>query len=233
MKRLAIIFGIILFAALMANVECANPFVTVVGEGTVTVPADSITISVSVKSRDNNMTQAQDEVQKNMDKVVDALKSAGIKDEEILPGQSSGISSFHSSSKVCRTINNTTLCEINTEQISSLEKSAIVRLNTNDLSRIDRVVNVAESAGAKAYVAGYSLSDAKVAVADARQKAVANAKDNAKGMAEAAGVRLGKVVGISDYAYPDIGPADSYSGFGKEGMVQVTSYVVVTYEIVI
>jgi uncharacterized protein YggE len=228
MKLLAIVFGIIFLAAFLANVEGANQAVTVVGEGTVTVAADAATISVSVQSQNDNMTQAQDEVQEKMNSVLDVLKSTGVKDEEILSGQSNSISAFHSQSNVCRTINNTTVCMNSTDQISSLERSAVIRLKTSDQSRIDRVVDAAKSAGAKAYLAGYGLSDTKEAVADARQKAVANAKENAEGMADAAGARLGEVLEISDYAYPYIEAAD---GAEETGMVRVTSYVVVTYEI--
>jgi len=86
-------------------------------------------------------------------------------------------------------------------------------------------LNAARSAGATAEVSGYSLNDANESVADARKKAVENAKDNAQGMASAAGARLGKVLDISEYAYPNISAAD------QPGMVDVTSYVVVTYEI--
>ncbi|MDD1748428.1 MAG: SIMPL domain-containing protein, partial [Methanothrix sp.] len=82
MKWLVIIFGIMIGATLAA---AANPL-TAMGEGTVTVPADTATISVSVESDNKNMTEAQAAVQEKMGQVIDALKRAGVKDEEILPG---------------------------------------------------------------------------------------------------------------------------------------------------
>ena len=206
-----------------------NPTLTIVGEGTVTVPADTATISVSVESGIGNMTEAQASVQEKMDQIIDALKTAGVKDEEILPGQSSGVSSFQSTSKVCKRVNNSTVCENNTQQASSLERSTVIRLRSTDESRINQVLDVARSAGAQAYVAGYGLSDASKAAAEARQKALANAKENAAGMAAAEGVRLGKVVDISDYGYP-VALTDYYSSLAPLGVVDVTSYVIVTYE---
>jgi len=206
-----------------------NPTLTIVGEGTVTVPADTSTITASVESGIGNMTEAQAAVQEKMDLVIDALKTAGVKDEEILPGQSSGVSSFQSTSKVCKRVNNSTVCENNTQQASSLERSTVIRLRSTDESRINQVLDVARSAGAQAYVAGYGLSDASKAAAEARQKAVANAKENAAGMAAAEGVRLGKVVDISDYGYP-VALTDYYSSLAPLGVVDVTSYVIVTYE---
>lgn len=231
MKWLAIIFGAIFLVAATAQADSGNPMLTIAGQGTATAQADTVTISVSVTSNNNNMTQAQAEVAESMGKALDALKAAGVKDDEIMPGQSSGVTSFQSTSKVCRKINNTTICDNDSFGASSLEKSAVIRMKTTDKSRIDSVVNAAKSAGADAYVAGYGLSDNSKAVAEARQKAVANAKENAQGMASAAGARLGKVLDISEYGYPDVRVKES-SFSGQPGIVEVTSYVIVTYEIV-
>jgi uncharacterized protein len=230
MKWLAIIFSIMITAILPTMAMGENPTMTIVGEGTVTVPADTATIYVSVESGMENMTIAQADVQKKMGQLIDALKAAGVKDEEIMPGRSSGVSSFHSSSKVCKRVNNSTVCENSTVQASSLERSMIVRLKSADNTRISRVLEAARSAGAQAYVAGYGLSDADKATAQARQKAVANAKENAAGMAASEGVRLGKVLDISDYGYP-VGLNDYSGSSAQPGMVDVTSYVIVTYEL--
>ena len=229
MKWLVIIFGIMITASLPALAVGTNPTLTIVGEGTVTVPADTATISVSVESGNENMTEAHAAVQGKMGQVIDALKAAGVKDEEILPGQSSGVSSFQSTSKVCKRVNNSTVCENNTEHVSSLERSTVIRLRSTDESRINSVLDVARSAGAQAYVAGYGLSDASKAASEARQKAVANAKENAAEMAAAEGVRLGAVRDISDYGYP-VALNNYYGSSAQLGMVDVTSYVIVTYE---
>jgi hypothetical protein len=229
MKWLVIIFGIMITASLSAMAVGTNPTLTIVGEGTVTVPADTATISVSVESGNENMTEAQVAVQGKMSQVIDALKRAGVKDEEILPGQSSGVSSFQSTSKVCKKVNNSTVCENNTARASSLERSTVIRLKSTDESRINRVLDAARSAGAQAYVAGYGLSDSSKAASEARQKAVANAKENAAEMAAAEGMRLGAVLDISDYGYP-VALNDYNGGSAQPGTVDVTSYVIVTYE---
>ncbi len=225
MKRLAILLGIVIFAALSAQAEGDNPNLTTLGEGTVTVPADTVAISVSVQSNNENTSLAQSEVQEKMNQAIDALKAAGVKDEEILPGQASGVTDIQSSSRTCKVVNNTTVCENTTQRVSSLEKTTIVRLKTRDESKINSVVNAAKSAGASADVEGYGLGDTGAASSQARQKAVDNAKENAEGMATAAGGRLGNLVDISDYALPYVSSSD------QPGMVDVTSYVVVTYEI--
>lgn len=229
MKWLAIIFCILIFGP-MAIAQDAEHTITMFGEGAETVPADTALISVSVESGNENMTEAQAEVQTKMDHLLDVLMKAGVKEEDILPGQSSGISSFQSSSKVCKTVNNTTVCENNTQQVSSLQRSTVVRIKSTDESKIDEVMNAARSAGADAYVAAYSLNDSSKAMAEARKKAVANARENAAGVASQAGGSLGKALDISDYGYPGVEMANPYSSNGEMSMIDVISRVVVTYE---
>jgi uncharacterized protein len=225
-KRLAIWLGImilVLFPACAAGQE--NPSLTVMGEGTVTVPADAVTIIVAVEGENENLTLAEERAQDMQNNLIDALKAAGLKPNEITPGQGSGISSFSSTSKVCKTINNNTTCDYESQDSKKVGKSVLIRLETTDQSRIDAALNAARSAGATAEVSGYDLKDKNKAAAQARKKAVENAKENALGMASAAGARLGEVLDISDYAYPIISAAD------QPGTVDVTSYVVATYEI--
>ena len=232
MKWLVIIFCIMISAGLFAVVQGAEYPITVTGEGTVTVPADAAMVSVSVESNNENMTDAQAEVQTKMDHLLDVLKNAGVKDADILPGQSNGVNRIQLSSNVCKRVNNTTVCENSTQKASSLKRSTVVRLNTTDESRINQVLDAARSAGADAYVAAYSLSDTNKAMAEARQKAMANAKENAAQVANEAGGSLGKVLDISDYGYPDIETTNP-GGSGQMNMVDVTSGVVVTYELVV
>lgn len=232
MKWLAIIFCIMISAGLLAIAQGAEHTITMVGEGTETVPADEAIVSVSVVSSNENMTEAQAEVQMKMDHLLDVLKKAGVADGDILPGQSSGVSSFQSSSKVSKRVNNTTVWENITQKASSLKRSTLVRLKTTDESVINQVLDAARSAGADAFVAEYSLSDTSKAMAEARQKAMANARENAAGVASEAGGSLGKVLDISDYGfgYPDVETANPYSSSGQTSMINVISRVVVTYE---
>lgn len=204
-----------------------------VGEGTTTVPADAAMVSVSVESNNENMTDAQAEVQTKIDNLLNVLKKAGVKDADILPGQSSGFNRFQFSSNVRKRVNNTTaVWENNSLKASSLERSTVVRLNTTDESSINQVLNAARSAGADAYVAGYTLSDSSKAMAEARQKAMANARENAAQVASEAGGNLGKVLDISDYGYPDVGMTNPGGSYQTSIMIDVTSDVIVTYEFI-
>ena len=148
MKWLVIIFCIMISAGLFAVVQGAEYPITVDGEGTVTVPADAAMVSVSVESNNENMTEAQADVQTKMDRLLDVLKKAGVKDSDILPGQSSGITRFEYNSNVRGRVNNTTTgWENNSLKASSLTRSTIVRLNTTDKTRINQVLDAAGQQG--------------------------------------------------------------------------------------
>jgi len=232
MKWSVILFCIMIWSALLIAAQGESYPLTVEGVGTVTVPADFVTISVSVISNNENMSQAQSEVDEQMEKVISALKKASVKDEEILPGQGSGISSFQSSSRVCKMVNNTTVCENTTQSASTLQRSMVIRLQAKDQSRINKVLDAARSAGANAYVVGYGLKDSSDALAEARKKALADAKKNAAAIAAEAGGRLGEAIDI--FAYPNMGIDYSYgSGSGEGGMVDVNARVMVTYEFIL
>jgi uncharacterized protein YggE len=232
MKRLAILLSFMIFAVLSASTaEEDTPTLSVVGEGMVTVPADMVMISATVESNNENSTLAQAENQEQLDRTKEALMAVGVKPEEIMSGKSSGFMSFQSNSRVCRTVNNTTICDVVSSNATTLSSSLTLQLKTKDDSRINQVLEAARSAGASAAVIGYSLSDTSSAVADARKKAVEDARSNAQGVAEAAGVRLGDVVDIKEYAYPGIMAAQSFGSSSQPGMVDVSTYVMVTYEI--
>lgn len=232
MKRLAILLSFIILAALSASTaQDDNPTLSVMGEGTVTVPADTVTISVTVESHNENSTLAQAENQEMLNRTKEALMAAGVKPEEIMSGKSSGLTSFQSSSRVCHTVNNTTICDVGSSNLMTLSSALTIRLKTTDESRINQVLGAARSSGASPDVIGYSLSDSSSAVADARRKAVEDARSNAQGMANAAGVRLGNVLEINEYVYPGIAMVQPFESSSRSGMVDVTTYVMVTYEI--
>lgn len=230
MNRLALAWGIIVACCITMTAAAMNPTISTIGEGTVSVPADTATIIVSVSSGSGNTSQDQAAVQEMMDKAIRALKAAGIRDDEITLDESASLSSASSRSEICQTVNNKTICNNSSLQATALGRSAMVSLRSTEKARIDELVDAAESAGAEAYVAGYGLSNSTAATSQARAKAVANAHANAEEMAAAEGLRLGQVLKISDYSYPE----DLYSGLfdlSSTEMVDVTSYVAVTYEL--
>ncbi len=226
MKRLAVLLGILVIATLApCFAQSGNPTLQVVGEGKVTVPADMVTIAAVAESGNENATIAEAGAREILNGTKEALLKAGVDSKDMASSQGSGMSSFESSSKVCRTVNNNTTCETESQSAKKVSRTLLVRLKTADESRINSVLNAARSAGASAEILEYGLSDSSSAVAAAHKAAISDAKKNAEDIATAAGGRLGKIVDISEYSSPYIGSSD------QPGKVDVTSIVLATYEI--
>jgi uncharacterized protein YggE len=230
MKRLVLALAILVAVCFPSIGAAATPTITVIGEGTVTVPADSVIIAVYTESSLGNRSDAQTEVTDMMSQAINSIKAEGVKDEDIMIGQASSATSFQSTSKVCRKINNSTVCENDSTQATSLQKSATVRIKSTDRIKIDKVLNAAKSAGAQAQLMAYSLSDPGQVESEARNKAIDNAKENAKEMAAMQGMRLGNTLDISDYGYPSAF-YENLAGSSDGRMVAITSYVMVTCEL--
>ena len=194
------------------------------GEATLTVPADMTLITVSVESSNNNSTIASMENQEKLDKIISDLTAIGVNKGDISSGQSTNERSFQMSGTVCTPVNNSTVCKSESVTDYGLTSSKIIKLNSTDDSFVNKVISTAKSGGASTD-SSYYLSDSSSAIADARNKATENARSNAEMMASAAGAKLGKVLNINSYP-------EYISGSDQTGMVKVTSYVVVTYELI-
>jgi hypothetical protein len=155
------------------------------------------------------------------------------------------------------TVNNTTTCKrVITNQVT---EKVIIRLNTSDGNETQKVIEAAQSPGARAIILGYALNNPDKAIADARKKSLEDARLRAEDYAAAYGFKLGKSIEIEEIRYPgiEIGPSygwdrpmrmhhhrfrgnrfpmmDRFYGFEGSyipaGMADVTAYTRVTYEV--
>lgn len=250
MKWLAILIGILLFSCMAAAGD--TPSITVVGEGSVTVPADTVYIAVGVATTNDNATLAEQVNAAQLNATLESLIAAGINRDDIQPGYSSSTQSTQIYTRVC---NNTT-CEIESYNVTNLYTNQVtIQLDSTDEAFVDMVLETAEASGASAAISGYGLSDTGPAMAEARRKAVEDARDNAEELAYLYGARLGGVLSISELSYPQISNSlaitnldpetmwDMFEGSGSQTlsffgmfsgnpeMLDVTSSVRVTYEI--
>lgn len=229
MRTWAILCAIIVFA--VSTCVAQVPEISARGEGTVTVPADTTFITVTAESNNQNATLAAAQAENNLNKAEQALLAAGVSKQDMLSGQGSGTSSFQYSGRSCRTVNNTTICDVSSISANKVARSLSVRVNTTEQGRINNIINAAKSAGADASVTGYGLRNAQNSVAEARKNAVQNARNNAEeyvgaaseGMGKA--LSVGKVLSITDWG------TYSNTNVAQPGMVDVVSNVIVTYEI--
>jgi uncharacterized protein YggE len=231
MKQSNILMAIILLAVLSAGLGTAQGMaVSVVGKGVVKVQADTTMIAVAVNSTNDNQTEAKAEVQQKLNSTKVALLAAGLKDEEILQGEGSSIFSYQST--ICPTVNNTTTCTYS--NVSRLERTLMVQMQTADQSKVNKVIEAAVNAGASAQISGYSLKDPENAMKQALAKADENAKAKAEAYASGEGLRLGDLLERNEIpswmcSMDDLDALSLESS--SDGMVKVRACVEATYQL--
>ena len=250
MKAMAILLSLLILTLSGAAEDAST--LTVIGEGKVVVPADTVFVSVSVTTEDENVTLASLKNDESLDRTIDALIDAGVKRDDVQSGRGRSVQIIQTRNRVC---NNST-CVIVTDNASRVTDQVSIRFDAKDEALINRSIEAARAAGAEAVIFGYALEGASEALAEARRKAIEDAEGDAEDLASAAGLVLGKRLEIFEPSYPvvyqqleGLDPLDlsmmeifdfswpgmldpSETGISAEpGMMEVRSKVVVTYEV--
>lgn len=174
--------------ALPARAETVPPTVTVTGEATVARAPDEATLSIGVTTQAETAAEALAQNSAAMAAVIDRLKAAGIEERDL---QTSGLSvnpnwTGYDSSISGPSISGYTVANILTVRVAALEG-------------LGAVLDAAVTDGANTLNGlSFGLTDPRPALDEARKLAVADALAKATLLAEAAGVKLGDIVTISE-----------------------------------
>jgi uncharacterized protein YggE len=231
--KFSLIIGtLILSLALSACAPSASQArtLTVTGTGTVSITPDIAYIYIGVHTENPDITQAIESNNTQAQALVEALRSSGIDSKDL---QTSNFS-LNSSPQTDQLTGKTT------GTIYSVDNSVYVTVR--DLSILASLLSTAINAGANSINSvTFDVADNTSAMAQARQKAMANAGALAAELAKSAGANLGSIQTIT---YGENTPIQ-YSGFGlgggaaapaasvpiNPGQLQETASVTVTYEL--
>lgn len=203
MKKRAFIAAIT--AALMAMPVVASaqtqqpaPRIVVVGEGESTLKPDIALLSLSVMREAATAREAMTANNDAMSKVIAAMKESGVADRDL---QTSGI-------QIAPRYNYTNKPDGTQDaQLVAYQVTNTISVRVRNLAKTGELIDKSVTLGVNQ---GGSITflneDAKPATAEARKKAVVDAMEKAKTLAEAAGVTLGRVIEMSElnYAQPPI-----------------------------
>jgi uncharacterized protein YggE len=160
----------------------------VTGTGKVTLTPDIAYISIGVHTEGPNASQAVAENNSQTQKVVDALKSAGVAEKDIKTTNFSIYPQQKFDDKGQPT----------GEVIYMVDNTVYVTLR--DISKVGEILDSAVKAGANnIYGIQFDVADTTEAVSEARKLAVENAEKAAKELATASGVTLGPIQTINSY----------------------------------
>ena len=236
MRRFEItIFGLMLLLALALPAQAAgNDNVSKIicnGEGKTTAAPDIVTITLGVETRNVNASAAAAENAKLMNSTINALLSAGLNKKDIQTSQYSLTTQPEDNPvPASATKNKTPPVFVATNQVTA-------KMNVSE--DIGKVLDAATAAGSNSVMGiSFDLRDPKPQMDKALANAVNDSRRKAEIMAGTAGVKLGKILELSEgYGYTSSNaPRAAYSVAEATtpvlpGEMEITASVTVTYEI--
>src|SRR5215208_2468058 len=183
------------------------PTVSVSGHGSVNVPPDTASVSIGVDVIKPTLGEAQEQATTQATAMIEALKAAGIADEDI--------QTDYYSVNILRDYSE----DADPTQITGFEIVNQLRVTVRDTDQLGELLDAAVNAGANSiYGVTFYVDDQTEASSDARTEAVEDARTKAEELAAAAGMTLGPVVAISEGTSPLFSPVyDMARGGGMGG----------------
>ncbi len=193
------------------------------GDAIVSRKPDLALISVGVQSQQATATAAQQDLASKAGKLIARVKALGVPDKDI---NTSGYAIGPNYVQPDNTING----------YRAYEQLLVKWHNVDNVGKaLDSLV---QDGGATQITVGFTLADPKAAQAEARTLAIADARSRAQAMANAAGVKLGNVLRVTDLSasgYPsanyDVRGAASSSSQVPVGQLDVQVSVEVDFAI--
>lgn len=188
-KLLALILTLMLAlpAACLAETAAADgATITVTGSAVVTLEADYAQISVGVSTSAKTVDEASKQNAEAIHTVIEALKAAGVKEDDIATSNYSVHAEYDYSS-------------LGGQKLSGYNVTNQLNVVIRDMEHIGATLDKATAAGANnIYNIQFLSTKADEAQDEATAYAVQDAMRRAKLLAEAAGLTLGSIVSISD-----------------------------------
>lgn len=215
--------------------------INVSGQGEVFAIPDTATFSFTVSETGKDVASAQTKATKKTNDTIDYLKKEGIAEIDIKTTDYSVNPQYEWSTQIC-TSNG--YCPPGRQTIIGYEVSQTILVKIHDTDKAGTLLSGVGSRGVS-NVSGlnFTVADEDALKAEARDKAITEAKTKAEVLAKSLGVSIVRVVAFNEnnyggpvpmYAKMEIMSADSSLGEAPEiptGQNKITSDVSVTYEI--
>ncbi|MHB8117162.1 MAG: SIMPL domain-containing protein [Methanothrix sp.] len=230
MKNIRIVFLGIMLLLLVATsataVENNMSKLIVQGEGKTSAAPDKATVVLGVQTRDASAAIAAAENARLMNETIDALLAAGIAENEI---QTSSYSLGTASEDA-------PVMTGEKQKTPQFLASNTVTVNLNNIADVGKVLDAAVFAGSNhIQEVSFDLKDPQPQKDLALTLAIEDARRKAEVAAKAAGVKLGRVLEISE-GYGYVAAASRSAAFDVAtpilpGKMEITASVTMTYEI--
>jgi uncharacterized protein YggE len=163
-----------------------DQLVTVTGEATVAVAPDTAMIRIGVSSQEKTAHEASDANARQMTAVLDAIKNTGINERDIQTSRLSLQPQYDPN-------------KAGPPRLTGFQANNQVTVRIRDINKLAMVLDSAIAAGANEMSGiDFVVSEQSKLLDRARDDAIADAHRKAELYASAAGVKLGRVVAISE-----------------------------------
>jgi uncharacterized protein YggE len=171
--------------------------ITVTGSATVTAQPDEAVVTLGVHTQADSAQAALQANAAKMNKVLDALRSAGLTNDDLATVSVSLNPMWSNSGQI----------------VTGYQADDQIEATIHDLGNVGRTIDAAVDAGANmASGVTFQVGDEGQGHTDALARAIENAKTKADAMAAAAGASLGQVVTIDESAVAQPMPYPMYAG---------------------
>lgn len=223
----------------------ATNTITVSGEGEVFAVPDTGEFSVTIQEEAKDVSAAQEVATKKTNAIIDYLKAAGVAEKDIKTTDYSVYPQYDWVNGVCK--EGAAYCPPGKQELRGFQVSQTLSVKVRDTQKAGELLSGVGQKGAS-QVSGlsFTVDDEDALTAEAREKAIADAKAKADELARQLGVSVVRVVGFSENGggypvlYAKTMAMDSAAGMRAEsapapaiptGENKITSNVSVTYEI--
>lgn len=225
----------------------ATNVVSVSGHGEALAVPDIATFSFSITSDKTTVAAAQADATAKINEITSYLKTAGVDAKDIQTSDYSVYPQYEYSQSVCPMTSGTTVvyCPTGKQTLKGYEVRQTTTVKVRDTTKAgDLLTGVGGKGATEVSGLNFTFDNPDQVQNEARDKAIANAKDKADKLAKSLGVSLVRVVSYTENGggYPIYYAKDMASGMGGAtspsaapeisiGQNKVSSDVNITYEI--
>jgi uncharacterized protein YggE len=200
----------LLIGAPSASTTASTPAgsgVLTTGDATVSLKPDLAVASAGVESEQTTAAAAQSDLAAKAGKLIARIQALGVADKDLSTSGYWVGPTYSPDGRV----------------VTGYRASEELQVKWHEVDTVGKTLDaIVQEGGATHISVGFGLADPKVAQAQARSMAIAEARAKAEAMANAAGVKLGSVVRISDLSTASRYPAPvDYAGAALPASTQV------------
>jgi len=169
--------------------------ITVSGDGEAFAVPDIATFSFAVSADAKTVKEAQDKVKQDMNSVLAAMNSLGIEEKDVKTLDYSVYPKYSYTSQPCLP----SYCPPSKQIQEGYTANHTVSVKVIDTEMAGDALSLAGERGASNLSSvSFTIDDPEVLIGQAREAAIAEAKNRAEVLAQDLGVRLGRIISFSD-----------------------------------